>query len=51
MSSSSVELLVTGIRIIMQILVDTQESQLTPEVKQEIQKWYDQLEEVIKLDS
>ena len=47
MSTSSVELMVTGIRIIIQILVDAHERHLTPEVKEEIQKWYDELEQVI----
>jgi len=41
------ELLLDGVRIIIQILVDVHEQELTPEVKIEIQNWYDELEQKI----
>jgi len=44
---SGAELLLNGVRIIMQILVDAHEHRLTPEVKQEIQNWYNELEQRI----
>jgi len=44
---SGAELLLNGVRIIMQILVDAHEHRLTPEVKKEIQDWYDELEQRI----
>jgi len=50
MSASNVELLVNGIRIIMQILVDLHYNRLTSDVKKEIQQWYDQLQQAIEDD-
>jgi hypothetical protein len=44
---SGAELLLNGVRIIIQILVDAHEHRLTPEVKKEIQTWYDELEQRI----